>query len=155
METAKSTELERVHAALRTLSAGNRTLIRATDEQQLLRDMCRVIVEVGGYRIACVGYAEHDDQKTIRWMASAGVELETLEAFPLTWADTEAGQTAAGIVIRTGKPSVGRNLHRPDRRSLARGGQGGRLCIGQHVCAVCRRGSARPPQHLCVGAGCL
>ena len=110
METAKSTELERVHAALRTLSAGNRTLIRATDEQQLLRDMCRVIVEVGGYRIACVGYAEHDDQKTIRWMASAGVELETLEAFPLTWADTEAGQTAAGIVIRTGQPSVGRNL---------------------------------------------
>jgi diguanylate cyclase (GGDEF)-like protein len=110
METAKSTELERVHAALRTLSAGNRALIRATDEHQLLRDMCRVIVEVGGYRIACVGYAEHDEHKTIRWMASAGIELETLEAFPLTWADDEAGQTAAGVAIRTGNPSVGRNL---------------------------------------------
>lgn len=45
-------ELERVNAALRTLSACNRTLTTATDETALLDEMCRVIVEVGGYACA-------------------------------------------------------------------------------------------------------
>jgi diguanylate cyclase len=40
----KPSKLESVSRALRTLSAGNRTLLRASDEQELVRDMCRVIV---------------------------------------------------------------------------------------------------------------
>ena len=32
--------------------------MHATDEQQLIEQMCRIIVETGGYRLAWVGYAE-------------------------------------------------------------------------------------------------
>ena len=103
-------ELERVNRALRTLSAGNRTLLRASDEQELLHDMCQVIVEKGGYRLACVGYAEHDEQKSVRWMACVGTDTEYLETLHATWADKNWGRTATGTAIRTGKPSVGRNL---------------------------------------------
>ena len=45
----KPNKLESVSRALRTLSAGNRTLLRASDEQELLREMCKVIIEQGGY----------------------------------------------------------------------------------------------------------
>src|SRR5690606_173366 len=38
--------------AFRTLSAGNRTLLRERDEQALLEAMCRAAVEQGGYRVA-------------------------------------------------------------------------------------------------------
>jgi len=100
-------ELAQVTRAYRTLSAGNRTLLRASDEQELLQEMCRVVVEEGGYRMACVGYAEHDAAKSVRWMAYAGFEPALQN---LTWADTPKGQTATGTAIRTGEPVIGRNL---------------------------------------------
>ncbi|BAL24204.1 hypothetical protein AZKH_1891 [Azoarcus sp. KH32C] len=64
-------ELERVNQALRTLSAGNRTLLRATQELDLLHGMCRVIVNEGGYRMAGAAYARHDAQQTLEIMAYA------------------------------------------------------------------------------------
>ncbi|MGH8806800.1 MAG: putative bifunctional diguanylate cyclase/phosphodiesterase [Noviherbaspirillum sp.] len=92
------------------MSAANRTLLRASDEAELLRDMCRVVVEQGGYRQVVVGYVQHDEDKSVRWMESVGIEKELLEKLHYTWADTESGRTATGTAIRTGKPSVGRNL---------------------------------------------
>ncbi len=59
------TIIERVTCALRTLSAGNHTLLHASDEQELLHDMCQVIVEKGGYRMASVAYAAHDKDKSL------------------------------------------------------------------------------------------
>jgi diguanylate cyclase len=101
-------ELKRVNRAHRTLSAGNRTLLRATEEQELLREMCRVIVKLGGYRMAWVGYAQHDEQKTIRPMAYAGFEDGFLDRPGITWADTKRG--TAAMAIGTGNPCVGRNV---------------------------------------------
>lgn len=103
-------QLLRVDRALRTLSAGNRTLLRANDEHELLTEMCRVIVEVGGYRMAWVGYAEHDDQKTIRPVAHQGFESGFLDTASFTWGDTERGQGACATAYRTDRPSVGRNI---------------------------------------------
>ena len=102
--------LERANRALRTLSAGNHTLLHAVDEQSLLNAMCRAIVEKGGYHSASVAYAGEDEEKTIRWMACIGTDKALLEALHYTWADTELGYTATGSAIRTGQPSIGRNL---------------------------------------------
>lgn len=41
-------ELQRVHRALRTLSASNRALLRADDEGALFQEFCRIAVEEGG-----------------------------------------------------------------------------------------------------------
>ncbi len=94
-------EIGRINLALRTLSAGNRILTRAKDESSLLDEMCRAVVEVGGYHIAWVSYAENDAGKTLRPMASAGLALEN---FPkgLTWADCERGNSPTPAAIRSG-----------------------------------------------------
>jgi diguanylate cyclase (GGDEF)-like protein len=105
-----SKECERLNRTLKTLSAGNHTLLHASDEQELLREMCRVIVEKGGYRMACVAYAEHDEDKTLRWMECVGVDKEFLQSLHYTWTATELGQTAAATAIRTGQPCVGRHI---------------------------------------------
>jgi PAS domain S-box-containing protein len=47
--------LRRVNRALRTLSAGNETLVRAVSEQELLERMCQVMVEAGGHTLAWIG----------------------------------------------------------------------------------------------------
>ena len=103
-------EIERVDRALKTLSAGNRTLLRATEENALLHDMCRVVVEKGGHRMAWVGYAEHDPQKTVRPMAYAGIWRGALEDLSVTWSESEFGLGPTGTAIRTRTPSVSTNI---------------------------------------------
>jgi PAS domain S-box-containing protein/putative nucleotidyltransferase with HDIG domain len=49
------THLRRVNRALQTLSAGNETLVRAVSEQELLEEMCRTMVDIGGHVLAVIG----------------------------------------------------------------------------------------------------
>lgn len=105
-----NSELVRVNRALRVLSAGNRTLIHATDENNLLQEMCRLLVEVGGYRMAWVGRAETDPEKTVRAVAYYGHDEGYLEAAEITWADTESGRGPTGTAIRTGTTQVNQDV---------------------------------------------
>lgn len=98
--------LQRVDRCLRTLGATNETILRATAEQALLEDICRVAVEVGGYRLAWVGRAERDAEKTVRPVARAGHDDGFLEAAGVVWSDTERGRGPTGTAIRTRRPCV-------------------------------------------------
>jgi diguanylate cyclase (GGDEF)-like protein len=99
-----------LNRALRTLSGCNRALLRAEDEATLLQDICRVIVEQAGYRMAWVGRAEQDAAKTVTPVAHAGVEQAYVDSLNITWADNERGRAATGTAIRTGQPGLARNL---------------------------------------------
>jgi putative methionine-R-sulfoxide reductase with GAF domain len=77
--------------------------MRAVDEQILLDDICRIVCEEAGYRTAWVGFAEHDEAKSVRPVASAGFDDGYLEFLKITWADTDWGRGAVGTAIRTGR----------------------------------------------------
>ena len=79
--------------------------MRAEDEQTLLRDVCRIVCEEAGYRMAWVGYAENDEAKTIRPVAWAGVDGGYIEQARITWADTERGRGPGGRAVRSGESS--------------------------------------------------
>ncbi|HWI18391.1 MAG TPA: PAS domain S-box protein, partial [Vicinamibacterales bacterium] len=49
--------LRSANRALRAISNCNQALVHATDEPSLLKEICRVIVEDGGYRLAWVAFA--------------------------------------------------------------------------------------------------
>ncbi len=66
--------LQRLNRELRAISNCNQTLMRAEDEQALLDDICRIVCDDAGYRMAWVGYPENDEAKTIRPVSWAGVE---------------------------------------------------------------------------------
>jgi len=103
-------ELRRVNSALRTVGACNQALVRATSEASLLQAVCQAIVEVGGYRLAWVAYADGDAAKTVRSVAQAGYEAGYLEALNLTWADAERGRGPTGTAIRTRTVQVVRRI---------------------------------------------
>ncbi|MDT8387829.1 MAG: EAL domain-containing protein [Thiogranum sp.] len=111
-------ELRRVNRALQTLSAGNHALVRAFDEPSLLQEMCRVAVEIGGYRIAWVGYVEHDDQQRVRPVAQAGIDATLLSSIRISWASTEPADEPVGKAIRTGDPCVAHELQTDSRYRL-------------------------------------
>ncbi|MGA9031673.1 MAG: EAL domain-containing protein [Sulfuricaulis sp.] len=130
--------LQRINRALKTLSAGNRAVVRANNEQTLLAEMCRIIVEIGGYRLAWVGYAEQDQHKTVRPVAQAGYEEGYLAALNLTWADTEHGRGPNGTAIRTGQPCIVRNIQTdpvfaPWREEARKRGYGSAMAFPLHV----------------------
>ena len=96
--------LHRLNRELRAISDCNQVLIRAEDEQILLDEVCRIVCDIAGYRMAWVGYAEHDDAKTVRPVAWAGFESGYIADARLSWAeDTERGRGPAGIAIRSGQ----------------------------------------------------
>ena len=94
--------LQRLNRALRTISRCNEVLVHAADERELLQDMCRTIVDVGGHCFAWVGYAEHDEGKSVRPMAYFGVDDGFLEQAGISWAEVARGQGPTGTAIRTG-----------------------------------------------------
>jgi len=96
--------VERHQRALSTLSQCNEALVRASDEQSLLDSVCRIVVGVGGYRMAWVGFAERDDRKTVRPVAHAGHEEGYLATVDIVWADTEQGRGPVSRAIREGRP---------------------------------------------------
>lgn len=100
----------RLNRALRMVGRCGQSLVRATTEEALLREVCRIVVEEGGHRMAWVGYAERDPAKSIRVKAWAGVEGADLDALRLTWGEERERHSPSGEAIRTGVPCVVRRL---------------------------------------------
>jgi signal transduction histidine kinase/PAS domain-containing protein len=90
--------LEKLNRALRTTSRCNKVLVRAESEDELLRGVCQTVVEVGGYRMAWVGYAEQDAAQSVRPVAVAGLDDGYVQDLRLSWAAAEQrGIVAAAI----------------------------------------------------------
>jgi PAS domain S-box-containing protein len=103
-------EIAGVNRALRMLSDTNQALIHTADEATLLNEVCQIIVEVGGYHMAWVGFSEQDEAKTMRPAAHAGFDSGYIESANVTWADNDRGRGPSGTAIRTGLPCMARNI---------------------------------------------
>lgn len=95
--------LRRLNRELRAISSCNQALLRTEDEPHLLAEICRIICEEAGYRMAWVGYVQHDAAKSVLPVAWAGCEDGYLASAQISWADTERGQGPAGAAIRSGE----------------------------------------------------
>ena len=95
---------------LHVLSEMSSALLHAKTEEELLSEYCRIVVEVGGYRMAWVGFAEEGPEKRIFPIAHYGHEEGYMKLLDVTWADTERGQGPTGRCIRTGEITVVRDF---------------------------------------------
>jgi PAS domain S-box-containing protein len=102
--------LRRLNRELRAISDCNQVLVRAEDEQTLLSEICRIVCDGAGYRMAFVGRAENDRAKSVWPVAWAGVEEGYLTEARLTWADTERGRGPAGAAIRNGSTDCSQDI---------------------------------------------
>lgn len=102
----RTNELRCTNQALRMLCACNEAVSRMDDEQTLMQEICRTVVEIGGYRMAWVGLADNDAEQNVRPIAHRGVEDGYLQAARISWADNERGQGPTGRAIRTGQMQI-------------------------------------------------
>ncbi len=102
--------LFRANRALRVLSTVNHALIHGENEHALLNLVCKALVDLGGYRFAWVGYAEHDQQKSIRPVGQYGAADGYLDYTAISWAATERGRGPTGTAVRTSTVQIARDI---------------------------------------------
>lgn len=95
-------QLRQIDRAVTTLTRSTEALLRATDEKSLLDHICRIAVEVAGFKLAWVGYAQADDMCSIKPMAVAGWGREFVAHNLFSWGDGSLGQGPVGNAVRTG-----------------------------------------------------
>jgi len=103
-------ELRRVNRSLKVLSKCKKAMIRADDEAGLLNDICRIIVNVGGYRLAWIGLIENDEAKTVRPVARAGYDEGYVDSLKIALNDPVRGTGPTGISLKAGKPYGSRDV---------------------------------------------
>lgn len=101
--------LQRANRALKALSECNQALVRAADEQALLDDICRNIVQTGGYLWTWVGYV-NPDKNGVRPVAWAGEGDRYLKDVEITWDDENPCGCPVVTAIRTGEPAIARHV---------------------------------------------
>ena len=102
--------LKKANRRLRTLSDCNQAVVRATEETDLLDQICRLIGEVGGYSAAWVRIAPRNEYSTHRSMAYWGVAEQDVGMLTETLADHECGKGPNGMATRTGEVCIVRNV---------------------------------------------
>jgi PAS domain S-box-containing protein len=131
-------ELRRMNRALRVLGESSQAMARATDEKEFLAEVSRMIVDVGGYRLAWIGFAQDDEKKSVRPLAQAGFGDGYLEKADITWAGTQRGRGPTGTAIRTGRPAICKNILNdpqfgPWREEAVRRGYGSSIALPVRV----------------------
>ena len=112
--------LRRVNRALSVLNECNQILVRSENDVELLQQMCEIIVNIGEYRMAWVGFAEQDQARSVRPAAQFGFEDGYLDIAQITWADNERGRGPTGAAIREGVTQVNQNFLTNPRMELWR-----------------------------------
>lgn len=99
-------QLRKLNRVLKALRRSDQAILRAADEEDFLREVCRIIVEECGHTMVWIGFAEHDERQSVRIVAHAGFDAGYLENLQLTWSEGVRGRGPTGRSIRSGKPEI-------------------------------------------------
>lgn len=108
-------QLERMTRARRVMAECNHVLIHATDETEMLQNMCRIVVESGGYKMAWVGYATGDVMRPVNLAAHAGFGNDEPMSAPIGWSADGRYQGFMWDVMTTGEPYIARDVLKDPR----------------------------------------
>jgi len=112
--------IARLNHARLVMAACTMAIVRAATEPELFQEICRHLVESGGYRQAWIGLAVDDAAKSIRISGAAGYEPGYIESRALTWGSDVGRQGVMGSVIASGKPCIAQNILAEERFSRRR-----------------------------------
>lgn len=99
-------ELRRSNRALKLLNDSSQLLTKSSNEQELLENLCREMVETAGYRLAWIGLAEDSPSPRLQPVAQAGFEDGALEFMKMAWNDVALHKSPAGKALQTGRPVI-------------------------------------------------
>lgn len=114
-EKAAERELLRLNRTLKTISSGNHTMLHASNEADLMKNICEVITSSRDYELAWIGFVRKDKNKSIEVMAASGPSKEYVKSLQLSWDDCPAGHGPTGTAVRTGKTQIAQDIQNESR----------------------------------------
>ncbi len=102
LEAARS----RTRRALTTLSLCNKILVRSTWESELLKAMCELMLEKGGYHFAGVGYTDSSAEGSVQLATAMAHEAEPPEPGKLLGSQIDLANHSIGEALRKGYPYI-------------------------------------------------
>lgn len=93
------------------LSATNRTIVRTHDKIELLTEICRIVVEEGGFMMAWAGLVNEKNQ-LLEPVAESGHVEGYLDTLSISTDETSQGLGHSGIAFRTGKFNICNDIER-------------------------------------------
>ncbi len=123
----RTMELQKSNRVLHTLSECNQALVRSTNQTELLEAICRIMVDIGGYRLACVGFAEPENAQTIFLAARAVTKNTNSAPTNNTWNSADPTFMLAVDAFQTSRVHSARNIlgdpdFKPYRPDALKGG---------------------------------
>ncbi len=112
---ADLTEFIRIDRALKAMTTINLAMINSDREADLLRSVCEMIVELGGYKLAWVGCLRSDQQQKIQPIAHAGTDGGYLAKLNIRLADPIRGTGPTGTAITSKQPVVTADFKKDER----------------------------------------
>lgn len=109
-------ELCSLNRALTTIWECNQVMVRAQEESELLHEICRIIVETGGYRLAWVALSEAEEpgplgyQRPPQPAAFAGDAGDYLQQIQASWKPNPQFKGMTRTCIQTGKCCLVQNI---------------------------------------------
>ncbi len=103
-------ELMQLNRTLNALGKSSQAMMHSSDESRYLEEVCRIISEDCGHTMVWIGYAEHDELKSVRPVAYYGFDEGYISKLEISWDDNEHGRGPTGTAIRTGALTVCRNM---------------------------------------------
>lgn len=89
----------------RTLTGINQAIVHFSDRSGLLQEACRFLVDVGGFRMAWVGFKD-DALGQVTVEAAAGAGTDYLDEVTVRWDGSPEGQGPTGQALRRGQGVV-------------------------------------------------
>lgn len=102
--------LARLTRARRVMAECGHVLVHARDEAAMLADMCRIVVESGGYKMAWVGLVTGDPKRPVYPVAHTGFGDDAPMTHPVGWSPDGRYQGFMSDAIRTGAPYIARHI---------------------------------------------
>jgi diguanylate cyclase (GGDEF)-like protein/PAS domain S-box-containing protein len=102
--------LARVTRARRVTAECTHVLVHATDEKNMLADMCRIVVESGGYKMAWVGLVTGEFRRPVYPAAHAGFGADAPMSDPVGWSADGRYQGFMVQAIESGESYIARHI---------------------------------------------
>ena len=95
---------------LEVLNQANDVLLSSKDEMQLMAKICQIIVNVGKYTTAWVGFPENDSVQSIKPVARYGDDKGYIDQLDINLTDKTKNKGPTATAIRTGFPYIVRDI---------------------------------------------
>lgn len=108
--TVDGAGVERINRLYLVLAQLNRAITRITDREQLLNAACRILVEVGGFRVARLMQYSTGERALVPVAQHASAEAvgDSQPCYPVD--DSPQGHSPSATAFRTGQPFVSNEL---------------------------------------------